>query len=93
MPTNEGAFYFYVCVNLSLSNVNDVLNLSGTNNLSLMFEICQSITNIPNINYWDTSNVTDMSYMFQGAEFFDDNIILPLLIKIWSVPLSSLGGV
>ena len=70
---NSGG-YFYVCVNLSLSNVNDVLNLSGTNNLSLMFEVCQSITNIPNINYWDTSNVIDMSYMFQGAEFFDDNI-------------------
>jgi surface protein len=65
---------FYVCSNLSLSNVSDVLNLNGTNNLSLMFESCSSITNIPNINSWDTSNVTDMSYMFQAAELFDDNI-------------------
>jgi surface protein len=70
---NSGG-YFYICYNLSLSNVNDVLNLSGTNNLTLMFESCQSITNILNINYWDTSNVTDMSYMFQAAQLFDDNI-------------------
>jgi surface protein len=70
---NSGG-YFLVCNNLSLSNVNDVLNLSGTNNLFVMFESCSSITNIPNINSWDTSNVTDMSYMFQAASSFDDNI-------------------
>jgi surface protein len=65
---------FYICGNLTLSNVTDVLNLDGTYNLSLMFESCYSITNIPNINSWNTSNVTDMSYMFQGAESFNDNI-------------------
>jgi surface protein len=70
---NSGA-YFQLCGGLSLSNVTDVLNLTGTNSLYAMFGSCSSITNIPNINSWDTSNITDMAYMFSDCQFFDDNI-------------------
>ena len=66
--------YFYLCINLSLSNVSDVLNLTGTNDLSYMFTSCQSLTNIPNINSWDTSNVVNMAGMFNDCSNFDDNI-------------------
>lgn len=69
---NSGG-YFYICNNLSLSNVTDVLDLTGTNDLSLMFTSCP-ITNVSNINSWDTSNVTNMSGMFNGCQNFNDNI-------------------
>jgi surface protein len=65
--------YFYLCGNLSLSNVSDVLNLTGTNDLSFMFASC-NLTNVPHINSWDTSNITNMSGMFNGCATFDDNI-------------------
>lgn len=65
--------YFYLCNNLSLSNVSDVLDLTGTNDLSLMFASC-NLTNVPNINSWDTSNITNMAGMFNGCATFDDNI-------------------
>ena len=66
--------YFSDCINLSLSNVTDILNLTGTNNLFYMFAFCSNITTIPNINSWDMSNVTNLSNMFVECNNFNDNI-------------------
>jgi len=70
---NSGG-YFSDCTNLTLSNVTDILNLTGTNDLSYMFNYCFSITTIQFINDWDVSNVTNMTYMFYECESFNDNI-------------------
>jgi surface protein len=70
---NSGG-YFSNCYQLSLSNVVDVLNLTGTNNLFEMFSSCTNLSTIPFINSWDTSNVTNMSFMF-GFSSFNQNII------------------
>ena len=65
---NSGGYFKY-CYQLLLSNVVDVLNLTGTNNLSEMFFSCTNLTTIPFINSWDTSNVTNMSDMFSNSNF------------------------
>jgi surface protein len=70
---NSGG-YFSSCDNLVLSNVNDVLDLSGTFTLEYMFANHISLTSIQNINSWDLSNITDTSYMFSGCFNFDDNL-------------------
>jgi len=70
---NSGG-YFSQCVNLTLSNVTDIINLSGTNDLSYMFDTCISITTIQFINDWDVSNITNMSYMFSNATLFNQPI-------------------
>jgi surface protein len=67
--------YFSNCNNLSLSNVTDILNLTGTNDLFFMFAFCNNITTIPNINSWDTSNVTNMQGMFVECWSFNDDIL------------------
>ena len=66
--------YFYGCNNLVLTGVTDTLNLSGTTNLRRMFLSCSSITTINNLNSWDVSNVTDMSFIFAGCNNFNQNI-------------------
>ena len=65
---------FYQCNNLTLTNVSDVLNLSGTNNLKSLFNLCSSITTINNLNDWNVSDVTDMSNMFNFCNSFNQNI-------------------
>jgi surface protein len=65
--------YFYLCTNLTLSNVVDVLDLTGTNNLSLIFAACP-ITTIQNVNSWNTSGITNMYGVFNSCTNFDDNI-------------------
>ena len=32
-----------------------------------MFNECESLISLPDISQWNTSNVTDMSYMFDGC--------------------------
>lgn len=66
--------YFSYCDNLSLSNVTDVLDLTGTNNLSYTFENCYNLTTVPFINSWNTSNVTNMQGMFFECHSFNDDI-------------------
>ena len=66
--------YFAGCDFLDLSSVNDILDLTGTNDLTQMFLECSSITTINNINNWDVSNVTNMGYMFTSCYSFDDDI-------------------
>ena len=66
--------YFSSCDNLDLSNVSDVLNLTGTFTLKEMFTNCSSLTSIQNVGNWDVSNITDMSYLFSGCLSFDGNL-------------------
>jgi len=65
---------FESCSNLILSNVTDVLNLTGTNNLSYTFGYCNNLTTVPFINSWNTSNVTNMQGMFVECYNFNDDI-------------------
>ncbi len=66
---NTGS-YFYGAQNLTIT-ATDVLDLTGTTNLSLMFSNCSSITTIPSINSWNVSNVTNMGFMFYYASQFN----------------------
>jgi surface protein len=68
---NNGS-YFYGCSNLVLTGLTDTLNLEGTTLLNFMFMYCNNITTIPNINNWDVSNVTSMSYVFGQNNFNSD---------------------
>ena len=45
-----------------------------------MFGNCSSLAIIPNISKWNTSNVTNMSYMFYGC-----SKLKSLLIDKWNV--------
>ena len=69
LGANTGG-YFKNCPNLNLSSVSDVLDLTGINNLSTMFE-ASGITTINNINLWNTSSVTNMTAMFQSVPVFN----------------------
>ena len=62
---------FFGCNNLILTSVSDTLNLTGTNNLKSLFNLCSSITTINNLNDWDVSDVTDMSNMFNFCSSFN----------------------
>jgi surface protein len=64
--------YFQGCNNLTLSSVSDVLDLSGTTNLAVMFADCYALTTINNISLWNVSAVTNMGYMFQYTNFNQD---------------------
>jgi surface protein len=68
--------YFKSCNNLKLNSVSDVLNLTGTDNLSGMFYGCISLTAINRVNEWDVYDVTDMSSMFELATSFDQSLNL-----------------
>jgi surface protein len=66
--------YFWGCQNLDLSTVVDILDLTGTLNMANCFRNCLSLTTVNNMNLWDTSSVTSMSYMFNNAASFDQPI-------------------
>lgn len=61
--------YFWGCSNLNLSNVSDVLDLTGTTNLYYAFYKCTSLTTINRVNEWDTSRVTIMQNLFASTNF------------------------
>jgi surface protein len=65
--------YFYGCANLKITAVDD-LRLWGTTNLQNAFRICESISNVKNINDWDVSHVQNMNSMFSGADSFNEDI-------------------
>jgi surface protein len=69
---NNGG-YFYGCSNLDLSNVADVLDLSGTTTMSSAFR-GSGITTVAHMNEWDTPSVTSMGYMFYDASNFNQPI-------------------
>ena len=71
--TTEGG-YFYGCNNLNLSSVTDLPILTGVLNMSNCFSYCSALTTINRINEWETSLVTNMSYMFFRATNFNQDI-------------------
>ena len=70
---NSGG-YFLACGNLDLSGVLDILNLTGTLNMTDMFRSCTSLTTVNNMNLWDISSVTNMGTMFLFATSFNQPI-------------------
>ena len=77
-PLNVGNLgnYFNSCYYLTLDSVSDVLNLTGTDNLSGMFYSCASLITINRVNEWDVSNVIYMNSMFELATSFDQTLNL-----------------
>ncbi len=65
--------YFLGAENLTIS-ATDIPSLSGTITMLNAFQLCSSVTTIPNLNSWDVSNVTNMSAMFQMASSFNQAI-------------------
>ncbi len=65
--------YFYGASNLTISST-EVLDLTGTTNLAGAFRSCTSLITSPSMANWNTSNVTDMNYMFSGANKFNQDI-------------------
>ena len=70
---NDGS-YFAECINLDLSGVIDVLDLTGTTNFNNAFYNCQALTTIANVGSWRTSQITDMSYAFAECLLFNDDL-------------------
>jgi surface protein len=65
---------FFGCSNLNIT-ATDIPNLSATNmEMGQMFQLCSSLTTVPNINSWNTSSVIYMTSMFNGAKLFNQNI-------------------
>lgn len=65
---------FQQCVNLSLSTVGDIPNLTGVTSLDSFFNTCPSLTTVSNMNSWDVSSITDTSFMFSNCSNFNQNI-------------------
>ena len=65
--------YFNGCTNLTVS-ATDILDLTGTIDLSAAFYSCSSLTTVPSMNSWNTAAVTNMNYMFQSATAFNQDI-------------------
>lgn len=69
----NAGYYFFGCENLDLT-ATDPLNLTGTTTLYQAFYGCANLGSNGNMNGWDVSSVTDMSWMFADASAFDQDI-------------------
>ncbi len=69
----KGAGYFFDADNMTIS-ATDVLNLEGTTSLSQMFLDCAALTDVPGMEGWDVSKITNMSHVFTGAGQFNQDI-------------------
>lgn len=56
------------CPNLTVT-ATDIPDLSLITSMTFMFNYCTSLTNIPNINNWNVSNVKTFNYMFYRSGF------------------------
>ena len=65
--------YFQGASNLTVS-ATDVLDLTGTTNLTDMFKGCSSLDAVPSMNSWDVSSVTTMFGMFLDCSLFNEDI-------------------
>lgn len=65
--------YFANATNLVLT-ATDPLNLNGTTTLSGAFEYCYNLGSHGNMDSWNTSGITDMSYMFAEDYTFNQGI-------------------
>ena len=68
MGRNEGG-YFYGCSNLTTVPTSGLI-LTGTTSLFSCFRGCSNFNS--NISSWNTSQVTDISYMFINATAFNN---------------------
>ncbi len=64
---------FSGCEHLQIS-AESLPDLSQVVDMSSMFKNCTNLTDIPNINNWNTSNANDMSFMFKNAASFDQDL-------------------
>ncbi|WP_154859498.1 BspA family leucine-rich repeat surface protein [Cyclobacterium xiamenense] len=64
---------FFGCENLIIT-ATDTPDLSRVTSLVEMFRDCKILNGPSNINEWNTSNVIDMSRMFEGAFTFNQDI-------------------
>ncbi|MCO6497810.1 MAG: BspA family leucine-rich repeat surface protein [Chitinophagaceae bacterium] len=63
---------FVGCANLEIT-ATDIPNLENVTNMTFAFSN-SSVSAIPNIDYWDVSNVEDMSGMFERATEFNQSL-------------------
>jgi surface protein len=64
---------FYGCSNMNVS-ASDLPNLIGVTSMFRMFYFCSLLNGPSNINNWNVSNVTNMSFVFSGASMFNQNV-------------------
>lgn len=64
---------FYGASNLDVT-ANDELKLGANASMASMFRGASSLTGNASFNNWDTSNVINMSYMFNNAGLFNQPI-------------------
>ena len=64
---------YYGCNNLNISAI-DVPDLSLVTTMESMFRNCSILNSPNNINNWNTSNVQDMTRVFNNASLFNQNI-------------------
>lgn len=67
---NDLSYMFYHCYNLRIT-ANDIPNFSNVTSMKSMF-VFAYLETIPNVNNWDTSQVTDMSNMFESSKFNEE---------------------
>ena len=70
--TTQGR-YFQDCTNLTISST-DVIKTNLVSDMNLMFSGCTSLVDIPNIRFWDTSGVTDMTGVFRDCDLFNADL-------------------
>ncbi len=71
--TGTMASAFEGCGNLKIA-ATDIPNWAGVNNMANMFRNCAVLTIPSNINNWNTSAVTTMTRLFEGAAAFNQPI-------------------
>jgi surface protein len=64
---------FYGCNNLNISAI-DIPDLTNVNSMFAMLSRCDTLNGPLNINTWNTSNVTDMSYLFARSHNFNQPV-------------------
>lgn len=64
---------FVGCQNMDVV-ATDVPNLSEVNSMDSMFLSCSSLIGTNAFNDWDVSNVTDMTWLFSGADAFNQDM-------------------
>ena len=64
---------FQFCINLKVT-ATDIPDLRNVTSMDHMFLGCTSLTNVPGMNAWDVSTVTDMNSMFLGTLGFNEPI-------------------
>lgn len=64
---------FRSCTEMTISAM-DIPSTASVTSLGFAFSNCTAITDIPNIDEWDVSNVKNMQYTFRNAALFNSDI-------------------